>query len=263
MGKVLSFCMQKGGVGKTTSCLNISAGLARLKKKVLAVDLDAQGHLSLGLLGGPGPEGQTSLEVLKGEVAAKEAIFSAGDVDIIPASIDLAGGEPWLLHQEEKERAFFLSSALDPLKKKYDFITIDTGPALGLLTYNGLAAADMVLIPVEMEYYALHGLAELSKTIEEVKEFFNPGLEKRIFATKLNRRRKLTDQVQEEIKSYFKGEFLKTGIPDNVSIIEAPANQKDIFSYKKNSAGAKAYMKLCKEILKVTGGKQGGRVKKK
>ena len=253
MARVITFCMQKGGTGKTTSTLNVGACLSRMKKKVLMVDLDPQANLTVAVLGIPGKQGRTAYEVLKDGVAPQDTIISKNEMDIIPSFLGMAAIEMELATRPDRE--LLLKRALKKLPD-YDYVMVDTPPNLGPLTLNGLVAAQLVMVPVEMEFFALHGLAELCKTLELVKEMLNPGLEMRVFATKYNVRRKMTKEVWEEIREAFPDELLSSYIRDNVSLIEAPANQKDIFRYRKHSYGAKDYLAISKEILALKDGRK-------
>ncbi len=250
MGKVISVVSQKGGVGKTTSTINLCAALAKRNKKVLLVDIDPQGNASTGL----GIE-KTSLDysiydVLVDRVEAKSAIINTGvkNLDIIPTKIDLAGADIELVNSTDRDKR--LKLALKPVLSKYDYILVDCPPSLGLLTLNSLVASDSVIIPVQCEYYALEGLTQLLATILRVQKSLNKSLEiEGVLLTMLDRRTNLGLEVVDEVKVYFKNKVFKTIIPRAVKLSEAPAHGKPITEHDIASEGAKAYMSLAKEVI--------------
>lgn len=235
---------QKGGVGKTTSAVNIASGLARLKKRVLVVDLDPQGSatLSLGLRAD-----KSVYEVLRGDMSVKNAIVTYNNYDVIPANVRLAkldaetNGEPG--------REMLLTEALEPIKGDYDFIFIDCPPSLGLLTLCGLSAADALIIPVQPEILALHGLKQIGETVTAVKKRINPRLHLGgVLVTMYDGRKVLNRNVFDTLKKQYPETFL-TPIRNNIAIAEAPGSKKDVFEYAPKSNGAADYMEVSKEII--------------
>ena len=249
MGKCIVFVNQKGGVGKTTSAINIGAYLALAGKKVLLVDFDSQGNMSSGV--GVSKDKPTIYELLAGQAKAEEAVkhSEVQNLDVISASIDLSGAAIELVEQEERE--FFLKKALDPLKDKYDFILIDCPPSLGLLTLNGLVAADSVLIPMQCEYFALEGITLLLQNVQKVQKGLNPDLTiGGIFFTMYDSRTRLAQDVVLQVKSYFKDVVFNTIIPRNVRLSEAPSHGLPICKYDPDCVGAKSYEKLAEEVIR-------------
>jgi chromosome partitioning protein len=247
--KIIAFTNQKGGVGKTTSVINLGAALARQGKSVLLVDLDPQAHLTLSLGHKAHELTRTIYELLKGEITIKEAIIEeAGGLDLIPSSINLAAAEMELAGQAGRE--YLLKRALKQLKKKPDYILIDCPPSLGLFTLNGLAAADEAFIPLQSEYLALYGTGQLLQVVEVVKERLNDRLKVGgIILTMYNSRINLNKEVAEMIKENFSGLVFDTYIRQNVSLAEAPSYGQDIFAYKADSPGAADYEALANEII--------------
>ena len=249
MGKCIVFVNQKGGVGKTTSCINIGAYIALAGKKVLLVDFDSQGNMSSGV--GVSKDKPTIYELLAGQVSAQDAVkkSSVQGLDVISASIDLSGAAIELVDQENRE--FFLKNALAPLKPLYDYILIDCPPSLGLLTLNGLAAADSVLVPMQCEYFALEGITLLLKSVDKVQKSINPNLViGGIFFTMYDSRTRLAQDVVMQVKSYFKDVVFSTIIPRNVRLSEAPSRGLPLCSYDPECNGAKSYAKLAEEVMK-------------
>ena len=249
MGRIIAIANQKGGVGKTTSCINIGAYIAKAGKSVLLVDFDSQGNMSTGV--GVTKDKPTVYELIAGQVSPEEAIKHSPvtGLDAISASIELSGAAIELVEQEERE--FFLKKALDPLKDKYDYIFIDCPPSLGLLTLNGLAAADSVLIPMQCEYFALEGITLLLKAVNRVQKSINQNLTiGGIFFTMYDSRTRLAQDVVMQVKSYFKDVVYSTIIPRNVRLSEAPARGLPICSYDPECAGAKSYEKLAEEVMR-------------
>ncbi len=248
MAKVFVFVNQKGGVGKTTSVINIGAYMALAGQRVLLVDFDSQGNMSSGV--GVSKEKPTIYELISGSVTAEKAVrkTEVQNLDAISASIDLSGAAIELVDQEERE--FFLKKALEPLQSKYDFILIDCPPSLGILTLNGLAAADAAMVPMQCEYFALEGITLLLQTIKKVQKSVNPKLAiGGIFFTMYDSRTRLANDVVMQIKSYFKESVFSTIIPRNVRLSEAPSHGEPICLYDPGCTGARSYEKLAQEVI--------------
>ena len=249
MGKTFVFVNQKGGVGKTTSAINIGAFIAQAGKKVLLVDFDSQGNMSSGV--GVSQDKPTIYELLAGQIDAKDAVKHTGieNLDAISASLDLSGAAIELVDQENRE--FFLKNALEPLRASYDYIMIDCPPSLGILTLNGLAAADTVLVPMQCEYFALEGITLLLQTVEKVQKEINPSLTiGGIFFTMYDSRTRLAQDVVMQVKSYFKEVVFNTIIPRNVRLSEAPSHGLPICKYDPSCVGARSYEKLAEEVIR-------------
>ncbi len=248
---------RKGGVGKTTTAVNLAACLGDAGKRVLLVDIDPQGNASSGLgIGKKGLSG-SSYEVLIGEMQADDAIrpSSAKNVDIMPSNIALAGAELELC--ELPNRAGRLREAVKPLRHRYDFILVDCPPSLGMLTINAFAASDSVLIPIQCEFYALEGLSQLVNTLRQVKHTYNPKLEiEGVLFTMYDGRLILTTQVADEVKRFFPGKVYKTAIPRNVRLSEAPSHGKAVIYYDGSSRGATFYRAFTEELLEANGGRK-------
>ena len=251
MGKIIAVVNQKGGVGKTTTAVNLSAGIGLSGKKVLLVDADPQGNTTSGYGISKKAQAKTSYELLLGSVSAKDAIIQTAykGVHIIPSSMNLAAAEIDLIEVNHREAR--LKTALSVVREQYDYIFIDCPPSLGLITINALNAADTVLVPLQCEYYALEGLSQLMASIRQVKRLYNPTLEiEGIVLTMYDARLNLTNQVVGEIKKYFQNKLYKTAIPRAVRISEAPSHGMPIQYYDARSKGAAAYNDLSKEFLK-------------
>lgn len=247
MSKIVAVVNQKGGVGKTTTTVNLCAQLASASKKVLIVDLDPQGNATSGLGIPKETAPVTTYDVLCRSANTKEAVqpTQTPGLFVLPSNANLAGAEVELVGKEGRE--FTLKKALEGAK--FDYIFIDCPPSLGLLTVNGLAAADQVLIPVQAEYYALEGLSQLLNTIQVVKQGINPDLELLgIAITMYDKRTSLADQVVKELENYFGDGMFKTFVPRNVRLAEAPSYGQTIFEHDKWSKGARAYKALAKEV---------------
>ena len=248
MGKVIVFVNQKGGVGKTTSTINIGAYIALAGKSVLLVDFDSQGNMSSGV--GVSKDKPTIYELMAEQATFDQTIKHTAikGLDVISANTDLSGAAIELVDQEERE--YFLKKALAHARDKYDYVLIDCPPSLGLLTLNGLAAADEVLVPMQCEYFALEGITLLLKTVKDVQKSINPELAiGGIFFTMYDSRTKLAQDVVMNVKSYFKDVVFNTIIPRNIRLSEAPSHGKPICLYDANCIGAKSYQKLAGEVM--------------
>lgn len=252
MTRVIALVNQKGGVGKTTSTINIGAGLAKKGKRVLLVDLDPQGNLTYSLGIKADEVSPTIYQVMKDEATAKDAIIK-GEFDVIPANIQLSGAELELSSVAGRE--LILKEALEPLLPDYDYILIDAPPALNMLTINALTACQEVFIPLQAEYLSLNGMLQLTNTVALVSKRLNNELKiTGVIATLYDARKNLNREVIEAIQERFKDSLFKTYIRDNIALAEAPSYGKDIFSYQPNSNGASDYLKLVDEIIKQEGG---------
>ncbi len=253
MGKAIAIFNQKGGVGKTTTNINLAACLAKKGKKVLVLDIDAQGNTTSGLGIPKKSLDYTSYDLLiDDELDPTKTIYktSVENLDIIPASVDLAGVEIELVQIEGRERR--LKKALDSIRKYYDYIFIDCPPSLGLLTINALTAVDSVLIPIQCEFYALEGVAQLISTVQLVRKNMNPGLQiEGVILSMFDGRTNLSIQVVEEVKKYFGDKLYTTVIPRNVRLAEAPSYGLPITVYDPKSKGAIAYEAFAEEFLKM------------
>lgn len=250
MGKIVSIFNQKGGVGKTTTAVNLAAGLGIAGKKVLLVDVDPQGNTTSGF-GINKQKTLSSYEVLIGTATADNAIIETEfkNVSVLPSKSDLAGAEIELTELDRRESR--LKTALLPLRERYDFIFIDCPPSLGLISINALNASDSVLVPIQCEFYAMEGLSQLMATVRQVKRSYNPMLElEGIVLTMFDGRLNLTQQVVSEIKKYFAKKLYSTVIPRTVRLSEAPSFGMPIQYFDKRSKGADAYNKLAKEFIK-------------
>ena len=250
MGKIIAFANQKGGVGKTTSCVNIAASLGILGHKVLIIDLDPQGNTTSGVGISKKTLKATTKELLNGSVAVKDIIVNTAyeNLDVIPTNTALAGAEFDLFEFDDSESR--IKTALDEIKDNYDYILIDCPPSLGMLTVNAFAASDGVIVPMQCEFYALEGLSQLLITINRIKRLYNPDLDVcGILITMYNPRLLLSMQVMLELKKHYDDKIFDTKISRNVKLSEAPSFGRPVYYHDKNSKGAKEYLEIANEIV--------------
>ena len=251
MGRIIAIANQKGGVGKTTTSINLSAALAEKGKKVLVIDTDPQGNTTSGLGVDKNDLEDTIYELILGECSIHDCILKnvINNVSVLPANVNLAAAEIELIGVEKKE--FILKGEVDYVKDQYDYIIIDCPPSLNALTINALTTADSVLVPIQCEYYALEGLSQLIHTVNLVKERLNPELDMEgVVFTMYDSRTNLSMQVVENVKNHLNQNVYNTVIPRNIRLAEAPSYGQPITIYDPKSAGAEAYMKLADEVIK-------------
>lgn len=251
MGKVIAVANQKGGVGKTTTSINLSAALAEKGKKILVIDTDPQGNTTSGFGVEKNDLDNTIYELILGECSIQDCILKEviKNVSILPSNVNLAAAEIELIGVEKKE--YILKNEVDWIKDQYDFIVIDCPPSLNALTINALTTADSVLVPIQCEYYALEGLSQLIHTVNLVKERLNPELEMEgVVFTMFDSRTNLSMQVVENVKGHLNQNVYNTMIPRNIRLAEAPSYGMPIHMYDPKSAGAEAYMNLAEEVIK-------------
>ena len=247
MGKVIAVANQKGGVGKTTTCVNFTAALRRLDRKVLLLDFDPQGNATSGM-GISKRSRPNAYDVLMGGESAENAVIALPYGDLLPSNSDLSGAEVQLVDMERRE--YRLKDALESLRVKYDYIFIDCPPSLGLLPLNAFTAADELLVPLQCEYYAMEGVADLTTTLKMCRKRLNPALSiGGILLTMYDSRVNFSAQVAEELRNYFGDKVLNTVIPRNVRLAEAPSHGRPITEYDKHSKGARAYIAAAEEFL--------------
>ena len=250
MSQVIAIANQKGGVGKTTTTINLAAGLAAAKKKVLLIDTDPQGNATSGLGIDKNSLESSVYDILLNPLPLDSVLIHTNipGLDVVPANSDLSGAQVEMIELDERELR--LKQAIDPLRDQYDYIFIDTPPSLGLLTVNGLVAADKILVPMQCEYYALEGITQLMDTLNLVQSSINPNLSLMgLVLTMYDGRTNLTSQVEDEVRKYFPDKVFKTVIPRNIKLAEAPSFGKPIFTYDFRSAGSVAYIQLVQEFI--------------
>lgn len=250
MGRIIAIANQKGGVGKTTTAINLSASLASLGKKVLAIDMDPQGNMSSGLGVDKNEVEKTVYDLIIGNIGIEECIYEEviENLDVLPSNIDLSAAEIELIGVDNKE--YILRDKVNKVKEKYDFIIIDCPPALSMLTINAMTTSDSVLVPIQCEYYALEGLSQLIHTIELVQERLNPELEiEGVIFTMYDARTNLSLQVVENVKDNLNQNIYKTIIPRNVRLAEAPSYGMPINLYDPKSKGTESYLLLAEEVI--------------
>ncbi|MEE8393023.1 MAG: ParA family protein [Rhodospirillales bacterium] len=249
--RIIAIANQKGGVGKTTTAINLATAMAAVKKKVLIIDMDPQGNASTGLGIERRERVRNSYHVVIGQAEISEVTLdtSIPGLKIVPSGVDLSGAEIELVDVERRE--FQLRQAVSAISTDYDYILIDCPPALGLLTINALVAAHAVLVPLQCEFFALEGISHLIKTVERVEQAFNPGLEiQGIVLTMFDKRNNLSGMVANDVRDHFGDKVYKTVIPRNVRVSEAPSHGRPVLVYDMNCAGSQAYLHLAGEVLR-------------
>ncbi len=259
MAKIIAVANQKGGVGKTTTCVNLAAALADMHYRTLLVDFDSQGNATVGCGVDPRTLDKSAYDVMIGDCTIAEATIGLDTLgfDILPSNSDLAAAEVLLMQKEDRE--YQLQSALDAVTHRYGWIIIDCPPSLNLLTLNALAAANSVLIPIQCEYYALEGLASLLETIEQVRASVNPGLEiEGLLRTMFDNRNNLSTAVSDQLIEHFGDQVYRTLVPRNVRVAEAPSHGLPVLRYDPGSRGALAYVGLAGEVLRRRRNREAG-----
>ncbi len=250
MGKIISFANQKGGVGKTTTCINLAAYVSAMGKKVLVLDLDSQGNATSGLGIDKTKDLKTIYDLISGDTKMEDVIQPTliENLDIIPSTVDLAGAEIEMVQMPQREK--IIKGILESIKDSYDFIMIDCPPSLGLITVNALTASDSVIIPIQCEFFPLEGLTQLMNTIKLIKFHLNQSIDiEGVVMTMKDKRSNLTTQVSDEILKFFGKRVFFTYIPRNIRLAEAPSHGEPILVYEPTSKGAEAYMSLAEEFL--------------